>query len=102
MKVLAELTVIPIGVGTSFSKYIAECERLFKTTNVKFQLHAEGTNLEGEMDEVLNLVKQCHELVHDMNVPRIVTTLKISTRLDKKQTMKDRVESVEQKIKQNN
>ena len=63
-------------------------------------LHAYGTNIEGEWDEVFQAIKKCHEVVHEMGAPRINTTLKIGTRTDRLQTMQDKVESVELKIDQ--
>ncbi|MFI4938575.1 MAG: MTH1187 family thiamine-binding protein, partial [Candidatus Berkiellales bacterium] len=73
MKVIAEFSIIPIGVGTSFSKYIAECERILKKANLKVQLHAEGTNIEGDLNEVMEAIKRCLETLHDMEVPRLIT-----------------------------
>ena len=98
MKVIADLCVVPIGVGISVSKYVAACEKVLNETNLKTQLHAYGTNLEGEWDEVFAAVKRCHEVVHEMGAPRISTTLKFGTRNDREQTMDDKVRSVEQKM----
>jgi uncharacterized protein (TIGR00106 family) len=43
-------------------------------------------------------VKKCHEVVHQMGVPRISTTIRLGTRTDKNQTMADKIKSVELKI----
>ncbi len=40
-------------------------------------LHAYGTNIEGEWDDVFLAVKKCHEKVHEMGSPRISTTLRV-------------------------
>lgn len=98
MKVLAEFQIIPIGVGVSLSKYIAECERILKSKNLNIQLHAEGTNIEGEFDEVIAAIKACIEAVHKQGAPRIVSNVKISSRTDKPESMQERVTSVEQLI----
>lgn len=98
MKVIAEFSIIPIGVGISLSNYIAECERILKSKNLKIQLHAEGTNIEGDLDEILSAIKQCIKAVHEMGAPRISTNVKISSRVDKAQSMEDRVISVEGKV----
>ena len=57
-----------------------------------------GTNIEGEWDEVMVAVKKCHEVVHQMGVPRISTTIRLGTRTDKNQTMADKIKSVGLKI----
>lgn len=98
MKIIAELAVIPIGVGVSLSKYIVECERLLTQRGLTIQLHAEGTNIEGDYDEVLAAVKACIEAVHKLGAPRLVTTIKISSRTDKPDTLQDRIERVQSQL----
>jgi len=97
MKVIADFCVIPIGVGTSVSSPIAVCERILAEAGLKTQLHAYGTNIEGEWDAVFAAVKRCHEVLHRQGVPRISTSMKFGTRIDKDQTMEDKVRSVNQK-----
>ncbi len=99
MKVIADLCLVPMGVGVSVSKQIAACEAVLKEAGLKTQLHAYGTNIEGEWDEVFAAIKRCHEVVHAMGVPRITTTLKFGTRTDRAQTMEEKVRSVEEKLR---
>jgi uncharacterized protein (TIGR00106 family) len=99
MKVIADLCVVPLGAGVSVSEYVAACEKVLKDAGLKTQLHAYGTNIEGEWDQVFNAIKRCHEVVHQMGAPRITTTLKFGTRMDRDQTMEDKVKSVENKMK---
>ncbi len=98
MKVIADLTVVPIGVGVSVSKYVAECERVLTDAGLKIKLHAYGTNIEGEWDDVFAAVKRCHEAVHAMGAPRISSSMKFGTRTDRDQGMNDKVRSVEEKL----
>jgi len=99
MKVIADLCVVPLGVGVSVSEYVAACEKVLKEAGLNTKLHAYGTNIEGEWDEVFAAIKRCHEVVHQMGAPRITTTLKFGTRTDRIQTMEDKVESVEKKLR---
>ena len=98
MKVMVDVMVLPIGVGVSLSSYVAACERVFKDANLTTRLHANGTNIEGEWDEVFAAIKRCHEVVHQMGAPRISTVIKAGTRIDKPQTLDDKIRSVEQKL----
>lgn len=98
MKVIADLCVVPVGVGVSVSEHVAACQRVLKEAGLKTQLHAYGTNIEGEWDAVFAAIKRCHEVVHEMGAPRISTSLKVGTRIDREQTMADKVSSVEQKL----
>lgn len=99
MKVIVDFSIIPIGVGVSLSKYVAECEKIFKVAGLKFNLHANGTNIEGEWDDVFNTIKYCHEKLHQLGVPRISSNLRIGTRTDREQSMEDKIRSVEEKLK---
>lgn len=98
MRVIADLCLIPIGVGVSVSREIAACERVLAEAGLKTQLHAYGTNIEGEWDEVFAAIKRCHEVVHAMGTPRISSTLRFGTRIDRPQSMDDKVRSVEEKL----
>jgi len=98
MKVIADLCVIPIGVGVSVSEYVAACEKVLKKAGLKIMLHAYGTNIEGDWDKVFGAIKKCHEVVHRMGAPRITTTLKFGTRTDRNQTMEQKVESVKKRL----
>lgn len=98
MKAIAEFTIIPIGVGVSLSKYVAACENVLEKSGLTYELHANGTNLEGEWDDLIQAIKTCHETLHEMGVPRIATQIKIGTRTDRSQNMKDKVESVQEKL----
>ena len=98
MKVIADLCVVPVGVGVSVSEHVAACQRILKEAGLKTQLHAYGTNIEGEWDTVFAAIKRCHEVVHEMGAPRISTSLRVGTRIDREQTMADKVSSVEKKM----
>ncbi|MGD8453169.1 MAG: MTH1187 family thiamine-binding protein [Phycisphaerae bacterium] len=98
MNVIADLCVVPVGVGVSVSKYVAACERVLTEAGLSIQLHAYGTNIEGEWDRVFAAIKRCHEVVHEMGAPRISTTIKLGTRTDRSQTMDDKIRSVQQKL----
>ena len=98
MKVIADVTVVPIGVGLSLSSYVAACERVFTEAGLDTHLHAYGTNVEGEWDVVFEAIKRCHEILHEMGAPRISSTVKVGTRIDREQTMDDKVSSVQSKL----
>jgi len=98
MQVIADLCLVPIGVGVSVSREIAACEHVLAEAGLKTKLHAYGTNIEGEWDLVFAAIKRCHEVVHAMGAPRISSSLRFGTRIDRAQTMDDKIRSVEQKL----
>ena len=98
LKVIADLCLVPLGIGVSVSKEVAACQKVLEQAGLKTALHAYGTNIEGEWDDVFAAIKRCHEEVHGMGAPRISTTLKFGTRTDRKQSMADKVSSVQAKL----
>lgn len=100
MKLSAMISVIPIGGGLSLSRYVAACERVFREAGLESTLHAHGTNVVGEWDEVMDAVKRCVEVVHEMGCPRVSTFLKLSTRTDREVSLTAPVESVERKLEE--
>ncbi len=90
-----DLCVIPIGAGVSLSPYLAACKEIIKQTGLDYEMGPNGTAIEGEWEEVFSCVKACHEAVHQIGATRIYTTLKVNTRIDKRQSFRDKVKSVE-------
>jgi uncharacterized protein (TIGR00106 family) len=99
MNTIVEFCIIPIGVGVSLSEYIAACEQVLQEAGLTVELHANGTNIEGDWDAVMGAVKRCHQRVHEMGAPRISTSLRVGTRTDRGQTLSDKVQSVQDKMK---
>ncbi len=98
MNVMIDLCVVPIGVGVSLSPYVAACEKVLQQSGLKHVLHAYGTNIEGEWDAVFAAVKRCHEVIHEMGAPRVSTIIKLGTRIDRDQTLEDKIRSVQDKL----
>ena len=98
MQVIVDLCVVPLGVGISVSKYVAKCQKILTEAGLKINLHAYGTNIEGEYDQVFAAIKQCHEEILAAGAPRISTTIKLGSRIHRAQTMADKIESVTGKL----
>jgi len=98
MKAIADVCIVPLGVGVSTSKYVAACERVFTEMGLRTKLHAYGTNIEGDWDQVFLAIRKCHETLHQMGAPRISTNIRVGTRTDREQSMEDKVRSVEEKL----
>ncbi|TNF00262.1 MAG: MTH1187 family thiamine-binding protein [Deltaproteobacteria bacterium] len=99
MKVMVDICLVPLGVGVSVSSQVAECQRIFSEYGLTYKMHGYGTNLEGEWDDVMAAIKACHERLHADGVPRITSSLRMGTRIDREQTLQDKIESVENKLK---
>jgi len=98
MNVIADIAIIPLGVGLSLSRFVATCERTLTEAGLKPRLHSNGTNVEGDWDVVMAALKSCHEALHEMGVPRVATNVRIGTRTDREQSMDDKLHSVRSKL----
>lgn len=94
MKVMVELCLVPLGVGVSVSPYVRACQDVLREAGFEPELHAYGTNFEGEWETAMAAVRRCHERVHEMGAPRIHSSLKLGTRTDRDQSLADKVDSV--------
>jgi uncharacterized protein (TIGR00106 family) len=92
---MVDFCVVPMGVGVSVSAHVAECQRVLSELGLAHQLHPYGTVVEGEWDEVFAAIRRCHERVHALGAPRISTSIRLGTRVDREQTMQDKLDSVE-------
>ena len=98
MKALVNLQLIPVGTEVSVSRYIVACEKVLESSGLVYQLHANGTNIEGEWEAVFAAVRRCHEVGHEMGAPRIHSMVSVGTRTDKEQSLDDKVDSVRQQL----
>jgi uncharacterized protein (TIGR00106 family) len=97
----AEVSIIGLGrQSASASEYIAEMQRrLQRQDKVRFKLNAMGTELEGKLEDILEVVRELHNVPFEAGLPRVYTVLKIDERMDKPtQTLEDKVKSVEEQM----
>lgn len=98
---VVEVQIIPIGTSTpSLSKYVADCVKVLQKYNdITYQVFPMGTVLEGELDSILKVVREMHEVPFDNGAMRVVSTIRIDERRDRKLTMNGKVTSVTTKLK---
>jgi len=87
MKATAELQVVPIGSGVSVRQEIGRVVEMLQDHNFLIETHASGTNIEGDLVEILAVVGQIHETLHTEGTVRLVSYLKLETRTDKTPTL---------------
>ncbi len=93
---IAEVSIIPLGTKTpSLSKYLARAFRALQDEkNIKYELTSMGTIIEGDLGEILRVVRNMHENAFGDEIMRVITTVKIDDRRDKTLTMRGKVESL--------
>lgn len=98
MNVMIDFCIVPIGVGVSVSKYVVECQKILDETGLNYKMHSYGTSVEGEWQAVFSALKSCHERVHALGAPRIHTTMRVGTQVDRDQTMQDKLDSIARQL----
>ena len=95
-KVIAELTIFPIGVGISLSKYVKGVIRnIEKFNKIRIQHHPMGTVIEADtIDQILEVTKLAHNSLFEMGAERVYTQLKIDDRRDKERLMEDKISTI--------
>jgi len=94
MKVIADICLIPIGVGTSLSSYVKVAYKELCKSGLPCTLGPYGTVIEGEYDDVTAAIKNAMAAVHKEGAPRITMTIKMGSRTDKDQSAQDKIDAV--------
>jgi uncharacterized protein (TIGR00106 family) len=94
--IIAEISVVPIGEGTSVSRLVRLAIDELKKTGLKTVSGPMGTSVEAaSLNEILNAAKAAHEAVMRAGARRVITTLKIDDRRDKPATMETKMKALE-------
>lgn len=92
---IAEVSIVPLGTGsTSVSGYVAKCLKVLDTSGLDYELHGMGTIIEGSVPDLLEVIRKMHEVPFNEGAQRVVTSIKVDDRRDKKATTQDKVHSV--------
>ena len=94
---LLEFSMSPLGVGESVSEYVARCVKVVEQSGLDFELHAMGTIVEGEIDELLEVLKQCFAVLAP-DCQRISCAAKFDYRRGATGRIQGKVASVEKQL----
>jgi uncharacterized protein (TIGR00106 family) len=96
---ILEISVVPIGTkNTSLSSYVAECIQILKEEKVRYEFTSMGTNIEGDLRDLLRIALKMHQTPFKKGALRVLTTLKIDDRRDKKGTLSGKKRAVQKKL----
>lgn len=94
---LAEFSIVPIGAGSSIGDQLAEVLKIVDASGLPYKINPMGTVVEGEWDEVMKVVKKCHDTVMKTG-ERAITTISIDDRKGKPNRIEEKVKSIERRI----
>lgn len=94
--IIAQVSIAPLGAGTSVSKYVKIVIDIFKKEHITFQTNPMATVIECDNLETLFMVVQkAHRAVAMAGAQRIITEIKIDDRRDKDATMKSKINALQ-------
>jgi uncharacterized protein (TIGR00106 family) len=96
---ILEISVVPIGIkGPRLSSYVADCIQVLKKEKIRYELTAMGTNIEGNLKDLIKVALKMHQVPFKKGAPRVLTTLKIDDRRDKEVTLSGKKKAVVRKL----
>jgi uncharacterized protein (TIGR00106 family) len=92
---IAEVSIIPIGTASpGVSDYVAACIKVLDKSGLTYEVHGMGTIIEGSPENLLEVILKMHEVPFEAGALRVVTSIKIDDRRDKKASARDKVKAV--------
>ena len=97
---IIEVSVVPLGTETpSVSRYVAGAEKvLHEAKDIKYELTAMGTIIEGDLARLLSLAEQMHQSAFTAGAMRVVTTIKIDDRRDQVASIRSKIAAVRREL----
>ena len=96
---VVEVSITPLGMGTSVSRYVAGCVKIVRESGLKYQLTPMGTIIEGDIDAIFGILRRMHEAPFGEGAVRVSTLVKIDDRRDRDaHTMEGKVQAVQAKL----
>lgn len=97
---LAQVTITPVGSGEETKELIAKALAIIDKSELDYQLTSMGTIIEGEWDDIIALVKKCHDEIKNF-ANRVVTNIAIDDRKDVPNRLKNNVLEIEYALGEN-
>ena len=94
---LAEFSLFPIGKGEGLSQYVSQIIKMIDESGLEYRLNPMGTVVEGEWDEILDLIKKCHHKMRQFST-RVITSISIDDREGAVGRITGKIESVERTL----
>jgi uncharacterized protein (TIGR00106 family) len=98
---IMEISVVPIGTAsTSIGPFVAACVKLVERQGLKYEVTSMGTEVEGEVDDLLTLAAQMHRSPFSQGAQRVLTTIRLDERRDKELRIAGKKASVLRRLRE--
>lgn len=91
---VVNFSIVPLDKGLSLSPYVAHAVEVIEGSGLDYHVHAMGTLVEGEWDEVFGVIKRCHERMRTESA-RVITTISVDDRQGATERLEGKRKSVE-------
>jgi uncharacterized protein (TIGR00106 family) len=98
---IVEITIVPIGTSTtSLSQYVADILDVLSHVDrpIHYEMTSMSTIIEGDLEDLLQVIRQLHEVPFLNGAERVSTSIKIDDRRDKPGSMEQKMKSVAAKL----
>ena len=95
--VLLDFSMTPMGKGESVAPYVARCLELIAASGLDYRLHAMGTTLEGEWEQVFAVVTRCFEALKP-DCERITCQIRVDYRGTSDSRLESKVRHVQELV----
>ncbi len=93
-----ELSIIPLDKGESLAPYVAKIIAIIKKSGLPYQLTAMSTQIEGTWEDVMLVIKKCHEEMRKYS-KRVLTSIKIDDREKATNRLQGKIEDIQKILK---
>lgn len=98
---IMEISVVPIGTqNTSVSPFVAACVKLVEQRGLTYEVTSMGTEVEGEVDDLLALAAQMHQSPFAQGAQRVLTMIRLDERRDKELRIAGKKASVLRRLRE--
>ncbi len=96
--VLLDFSMTPLGKGESVAPYVARCLEIVAASGLDYRLHAMGTTLEGDWDDVFAVVKSCYEALSS-DCDRVTCAIKVDVRRGHAGRLDSKIQHVQERVR---
>ncbi len=94
-KIMAAVSISPVGAGVSVSRFVAEAIRVLQNQDrVEYEVGPMFTTLLGEAEDVFQTIREMQEAVFRAGAVRVSTVIKMDERRDKEPSLHSKVQRV--------
>ena len=94
---LAQFSIVPLDKGVSVGNEVAKVLQIIDNSGLPYKLNPMGTVVEGTWNEVMELIRKCHEETVNSS-ERVLTSISIDDRKGTQDRIEGKIKSLEKRL----